>query len=35
MQMIIELIVAYCHYTPSQSMHTTSLSPTKWESKKR
>lgn len=31
-QMIIEFIGAYCHYTPSQSMDTTSLSPTEWES---
>ena len=30
--MIIEFIGAYCHYTPSQSMDTTSLSPTEWES---
>ena len=30
--MIIEFIVAYRHYTPSQSMDTTSLSPTEWES---
>ena len=30
--MIIEFIVAYCHYTSSQPMDTTSLSPTEWES---